>query len=497
MEPMLFNRVVEALTTAGATRSRKIKVRALADCLRVAEPAEVAVVADYLAGRLPQRRTGVGWASVATMPPPAVFASLTIAGTDAAIAGLSALQGPGSASSRARQLQALLAQATYAEQALLRGLLLGDVRSGALEATMIEAVAQCYELPLDVVRRAVMLSGSAATVASWAATGADLTELSLQPGRAAHPMLAAAAPDLAEAIEQVGLPCFVDAKLDGIRVQVHRRGGEISVWSRTLDDLTGRHPRIDQVVAGLPGGDLVLDGEALLVDDQGRARPFQETTSKGGRLQPFFFDLLHADGEDLIDLPLRERVTRLADLVPAEWLAERAEVQSLGEAESVWEQTLAHGHEGVVVKDPHSAWSAGRRGAGWIKVKPRHTFDLVVLAVEWGSGRRQGWLSNIHLGARNGDEFVMVGKTFKGMTDQMLRWQTERFLALETHREGPVVHVRPEQVVEIAIDGVQRSRRYPGGVALRFARVLGYRDDKSADTADSLESIRALLVTTA
>ena len=312
-------------------------------------------------------------------------------------------------------------------------------------------------------------------------------------------MLAGSAPDLAAGLEAVGLPCLVDGKLDGIRIQVHRSGQDVSVWSRSLDDLTGRFPELVDLARSLPARSFVLDGEALLVDDDGRPRAFQDTASRSMTvtaselaMSSYFFDVLHVDGRDLIDAPATERADVLAKLVPEEHLVPRLLAETAESAAEFQARVLADGHEGIVLKGIDSTWEAGRRGSGWVKVKPRHTLDLVVLAVEWGSGRRQGKLSNIHMGARDGDGWVMLGKTFKGMTDEMLAWQTERFLELETSRDGHVVHVRPEQVVEIAFDGLQRSTRYPGGLALRFARVLRYRDDKRADEADTIDTVRGL-----
>ncbi len=493
MVAMEFQTVVSALARARATSSRIAKAAALAECLRSCEPDEVALVAHYLSGRLPQRRTGVGWASLSSMPPPAPDPSLDVADVDRAMESLGRLAGPGSATARTGVLEEVASRATQDEQDLLRGLLLGDVRAGVKEGSLIEAIGQAFDVPLPQVRRAVMLSGSAPVVATWCAQGRDLAGLSLVVGRPAHPMLAGSAPDLSAALEQTSLPCFVDAKLDGIRIQVHRRGEEVQVWSRTLDDLTGRHPEIEYAVRHLPVDEVILDGEALVVDADGRPRPFQETNSRGEGLRPFFFDILHLDGEDLIDHPLAARHDALVSVVPEQLRADRLLVTTEAQATVFQRDVLARGHEGVVVKSLDAPWQAGRRGSGWVKVKPRHTVDLVVLAVEWGSGRRRGLLSNIHLGARSGEDFVMVGKTFKGMTDSMLAWQTERFLALQTHREGHVVHVSPEQVVEIAFDGVQRSSRYPGGVALRFARVVRYRDDKTPEGADTIGTLRALL----
>ena len=357
--------------------------------------------------------------------------------------------------------------------------------------------------PLAVVRRAAMLAGSTVAIAE-AALGegeAGLARFRLEVGRPVLPMLASSAPDVDAALAKAagdGGAVVVDAKLDGIRVQVHRDGDDVLVVTRSLDDITTRLPEVVAVARSLRSERFVLDGEALAVGADGRPRPFQETSSRtaqasGAVISPFFFDVLHLDGEDLMESPGHVRAAALERLVPAEHRVQRLETTSVEEAESFLAAQISAGHEGVVVKSPSAAYDAGRRGAAWVKVKPVHTLDLVVVAVEWGSGRRSGLLSNIHLAARDGDELVMLGKTFKGMADEVLAWQTERFLALETHREGHVVHVRPEQVVEIAFDGVQRSTRYPGGVALRFARVVRYREDKSPADADTLATVRAHL----
>jgi DNA ligase-1 len=314
-------------------------------------------------------------------------------------------------------------------------------------------------------------------------------------------MLAGTAPDVAAGVEKVEAPFAVDTKLDGIRIQVHKHGNEVAVFTRSLDEIGARLPEVVEATRSLPATDLILDGEALTLDEAGRPRPFQETASTTAThsgatgIRPFFFDLLLHEGDSLIESTTKDRLARLDEVVPEELRVRRLVTESAEAAQEFFDLAVAEGQEGVILKRLDAPYDAGRRGSAWVKVKPRHTLDLVVLAVEWGSGRRQGWLSNIHLGARDGDDgdFVMLGKTFKGMTDEMLTWQTERFLALETGREGHVVHVRPEQVVEIAFDGVQRSTRYPGGVALRFARVLRYRDDKPPAETDTLGSVRALL----
>ena len=497
---MKLAELVSTFDAVRATRSRKAKTAAVAACLRDAGD-DVLVVATYLSGSLTQRRTGVGWRSLTDLPAPATEPSLTVAEVDAAFDAIAAVSGAGSQAERRRRLEELFAAATEPEQALLRGLVTGEVRTGALEGVLVEGIAAAFEVPVPVVRRAVMLAGSAPFAAQVAATGGEaaLAEIHLEVGRPVQPMLAGSAPDLAAGLEAVGLPCLVDGKLDGIRIQVHRSGDVVTVWSRSLDDLTGRFPELVELARSLPAESFVLDGEALLVDDERRPRAFQETASRSMTiaesdlaLSAYFFDVLALDGRDLIDEPAAERAEILERLVPEEHRVPRLHATTAQAAADFQERVLADGHEGVVLKSVDGRWEAGRRGSGWVKVKPRHTLDLVVLAVEWGSGRRRGRLSNIHLGARDGDDFVMLGKTFKGMTDEMLAWQTERFLELETGRDGHVVHVRPEQVVEIAFDGLQRSTRYPGGLALRFARVLRYRDDKTAAEADTIETVRSL-----
>ncbi len=495
---MLFSAVVETSTRVGSTRSRTAKVAALAAMLASAAGDELEILAHYLSGSLRQRRTGVGWRSLVARPEPAAEPGLTLVEVDAAFAELALLAGTGSQTTRQQLLGELMARATAAEQSFLSGLLTGETRQGASEGLLLPAIASAFDVPLEAVRRAAMFAGSIPVVAVAAQAGGEpaLEAITLQVGRPVLPMLAASAPTIAEALDRFGpgTAVAVEAKLDGIRIQVHREGDAVTVYSRSLDDITARLPRVVAAAAELPARRLVLDGEALALRPDGRPMLFQDTASAGAALRPFFFDLLHLDDLDLVDEPFSSRQARLAELAPADLLVDRVVTADLSAAEAFSQTVLAAGHEGVVIKSLDGGYAAGRRGAGWVKVKPVHTLDLVVLAVEWGSGRRRGWLSNIHLGARDPDNggFVMLGKTFKGMTDQMLSWQTERFLALETSRKGPVVFVRPEQVVEVAFDGIQRSTRYPGGMALRFARVVRYREDKTADEADTVSTVRAL-----
>ena len=502
---MLFASLADVSAAVASTRSRLEKRALLAAALREADAGEIEVVATYLSGRVRQRRTGVGWRGLADLPEPAVTPTLSADDVDRHLGEISALAGAGSQAGRASAVASLFGALTGNEQRFLRGLVLGEVRQGALDSLLIEAIADATEVPVTVVRRAAMFSAVTGPVARAALTGGATALEQFRPAvlRPVRPMLASSTPDLDAALTKVRgtgtEPVAADGKIDGIRVQVHRAGREVAVFTRSLDDITERVPEIAELVRSLPADELVLDGEAIALDDTGRPRPFQETAARtgshedaGGRvpLTVYFFDLLHRDGTSLVTAPAAERFAALEEVVPRSALVPRRVSAEPEELAEFFRETLDQGHEGLVLKSLSAPYDAGRRGAAWVKVKPRHTLDLVVLAVEWGSGRRQGRLSNIHLGARDGDGFVMLGKTFKGMTDEMLEWQTRRFLDLETGRTGHVVHVRPEQVVEIAFDGVQRSTRYPGGLALRFARVLRYRDDKAADEADTLATVK-------
>jgi DNA ligase-1 len=514
---MLLRDLVETSRVVAATRSRKAKVAAIAERLAQAEVAELPVVTAYVGGTILQRRTGVGWRGVSSLPDPADEPTLTALDVHETLDELAALSGPGSQEARASGVRALFARATSDEQRWLRGVITGGVRQGALDALVQEAIATASGVKLTAVRRAAMLAGGTVPIVVAAMTGGEeaLAEVGLEVGRPVLPMLASSAPDVAAAMERAGgapgQPVAVDVKLDGIRIQVHRRGDDVLVATRSLDDITERLPEVVAVARSLDATEFVLDGEALALDQAGRPRPFQETASRtaqsdregGVAVTPYFFDVLTVAGRPLLDAPAAERLEALDALVPQEHRVPRLVTDSSEAAEAFAKDALAAGHEGVVVKSLSIGYAAGRRGSGWVKVKPVHTLDLVVLAVEWGSGRREGWLSNIHLGARDPSAnegaggFVMLGKTFKGMTDEMLAWQTERFtdLAVEPSevRAHYVVNLRPEQVVEIAFDGLQRSTRYPGGVALRFARVVRYRDDKGPDEADTIETVRSFL----
>ncbi|HKE99006.1 MAG TPA: ATP-dependent DNA ligase [Actinomycetes bacterium] len=504
---MLLSEIATTSEDVAATPARLGKVQRLAACLGGLRPGEVGVAVAFLAGELRQRQIGVGWASLRELPAAAAAPTLEVLEADAAFERIGARTGPGSQGERRRLVAELFARATEPEQRFLYRLLTGELRQGALDGVMVEAVARAAGVPAAEVRRALMLCGSLGPVAAAALSEGvpGLRSFGLRLGRPLHPMLAQTATGIRAAMERLG-PAAVEAKIDGIRVQVHRDGEEVRVFTRTLDDVTARVPEIVEVVRALPGGPLVLDGEAIALRADGRPHPFQVTAGRvGSRLEVervraevpltlLLFDVLHAGGEDLIDRPGAERDLALAAVVPEALRMPRVVTGDPEVAAAFLRDTLARGHEGVMVKSLTAPYEAGRRGGGWLKVKPRHTLDLVVLAAEWGHGRRQGWLSNLHLGARDpeGGGFVMLGKTFKGLTDELLTWQTARLQELATAGDSWVVHVRPELVVEVAFDGVQTSPRYPGGVALRFARVLRYREDKRADEADTIESVRKL-----
>lgn len=553
---MLLRQLVRTSEAVAATSGRRAKIDEISDALREAGPAELGVVVAFLSGELRQRQIGVGFAALRGLmrPPPAggdaggegaaaaqeaatAGAPLTVAETDAAFEAIGKARGPGTQAERKRLLAELFARATRSEREFLARLLAGELHQGALEGVMVEAIARAAEVPAAEVRRALLLCGSLQAVAQTAltaarapmgepataptTTGAEpaavsaLRTLGLRVGRPLRPMLASSASSVSVALERVS-PAAVEWKIDGIRIQVHRSGAGIAVFTRTLDDITARVPEITEAVAGLPVSDVVLDGEAVALGPDSRPRPFQVTASRAGSqtdverqrsqvpLTAFFFDVLHLDGQDLIDLPASDRFGLLAGILPAHLLIPRVVTSDVAEAEAFFADAVARGHEGVVVKSMPGTYAAGRRGSEWIKVKPRHTLDLVVLAAEWGHGRRRGWLSNLHLGARDpaSNELIMLGKTFKGLTDEMLTWQTARLLELadpprsrpagDLHEAYGVLRVRPELVVEVAFDGIQASPRYPGGVALRFARVLRHRPDKPAAEADTIDAVRAL-----
>ena len=498
--------VVAVATQVTETSSRTSKTTAIAALLGRVAPGDLGVVVGLLVGAPRQRRTGIGYRGVGNLPAATLDSSLTVSEVDAAFDELEAVNGSGSQQRRRAVLNTLMARATEPEQSFLVRVLLGELRQGALEAAAVAAIAKASGVPLAVTRRAVMLRGDVAAIAMLAMAEGEtaVVAVGLEIGRAVQPMLASSAKTVAEALESTG-EAAVDWKLDGVRAQIHRHGDDVHVFTRTLDDVTARVPEVVDAVLALPSDDLVLDAELIALAQDGRPRPFQQTASRfatrdasGPPLATLVFDVLHLDGVDLLDRPGRERWAALDLLLPPEMRIPRTITAEPVAAQGVLEDALAHGHEGVVVKGADAPYEAGRRGAAWVKVKPVHTIDLVVLAAEWGSGRRKGWLSNLHLGARadDGDGFVMLGKTFKGLTDAMLTWQTETLTALAEGPNDPVdgwvVPVRPELVVEIALDGLQASTRYPGGVALRFARVVRHRPDKPAREAATLAEVKAL-----
>lgn len=492
--------VVDASAAVAAASARSAKTAALAELLRRLDAGEVPITVGFLTGAPRQGRVGVGYATVyGVEAEPAAEPSLTVADVDAAVTAVQQLTGKGSADARRAVLSGLLGRATAEEASFLRRLFTGELRQGALAGVMVDAVAKAAGVPADLTRRAFMLSGDLSRTAAVALGEgeAGLRAVGFELFCPVLPMLASPAETVREAVESFEL-ASVEWKLDGIRIQIHRRGDEVQIFTRNLNDITAVLPGIAEAVRRLPLQQAVLDGEAIWMGAAGPAA-FQDTVARLDREAPpegmrtFLFDVLHLDGDDLLDVPLAERAARL-DAVAGDMRIPRELTSDPEEGERVLEQALAAGHEGVVVKDAGSPYVAGRRGKAWRKVKPVRTYDLVVLGAEWGHGRRQGRLSNLHLGARGPDGgFVMVGKTFKGMTDELLEWQTAALLEREVDRRGITVIVRPELVVEIALDGVQASSRYPGGVALRFARVKRYRPDKDADEADTIEALQALL----
>ena len=499
---VLLRDVVAKSVEVAATRSRSAKVQSLAALLSAAtDPGELGLVVGFLTGKPRQGRLGIGWSTLAALQlavPHTAVPELTVHAVDEGLAAIASTAGSGSAARRRGLLVDLFTRVTPAEQRFLIDLCTGELHQGALEGVMLEAVASAAGVPADAVRRAFMLCGQLpdAAIAAMAGGETALSTFRLEVGRPVRPMLAAPADSLDAALAELG-EVSIEYKLDGARIQVHRADEVVQVWTRTLREITRSVPELVALVRGLPCSSVVLDGETLALTDDGRPRPFQETMSifgvaDGSGLQCGFFDCLHLDGRDLLDAPLAERLTAL------EAVAGRYRIPSVQQADmavELFDAALAAGHEGVMVKSLHAPYSAGRRGRAWQKVKPVHTLDLVVLAAEWGHGRRRGWLSNLHLGARDpdGGPPVMVGKTFKGLTDQLLIWQTQVLQGIAQRTDRHVVHVRPELVLEIELEGVQVSSRYSGGVALRFARVLRYRPDKNASDADTIDAVRALM----
>jgi DNA ligase-1 len=506
---VLLAGLLAASDRVAATRSRLAKVDALSDCLRRLDPAEVALGVAFLSGDTRQGRIGVGYAALkeALAVPPASAPVLELAQVDDALERISEVKGEGSASERARLLGQLFARATPGEQDFLARLIVGELRQGALEGIMHDAIAKVAGLPLEKVRAAAMRAGglSAVAQAALAEGEAGLARFALTVFRPVQPMLAQTAADVADALERLGTAAF-EWKLDGVRVQAHKSGGEIRVYTRSLNEVTAAVPEVVATLRDVAARELIADGETLALRPDGRPYPFQETMARfGSRLEVeakraarplsvFFFDCLLVEARDLTGERAQERFDALASALPKHLIIPRLVTGDRKAAAAFYEDALARGHEGVMAKALDAPYEAGSRGAGWLKIKRAQTLDLAVIAVEWGSGRRKGWLSNLHLGALDPDAggFVMLGKTFKGMTDKMLAWQTEKLLALETSREGHVVQVRPELVAEIAFNEIQASPTYPGGFALRFARVKRYREDKKAGEADTIATVRAL-----
>jgi len=501
--------LVEVSQRVGATASRRAKIAEIAGLLRAAAPDEVALAVAYLSGETRQGRRGIGYALIRAAHPEdaAARAELALRDVDAALEAIMRTGGAGSVAGRTRLLAALLARATKSEQEFLVRLLLGELRQGALEGLMIEAVAAAARLQADDVRRAAMLAGGIAAVAGAALQegAAGLARFTIRMFQPLAPMLAQPADDLAAALARVSVPAL-EWKLDGARVQVHRAGDDVRIYTRTGNDVTSAAPEIVQAVRDLPQPTLILDGEAIALRPDGSPYPFQDTMRRFGRvleidemratmpLSVFFFDCLREGAHDLLGQPAHVRFDAMTRALPAHLIIPRLVAADPAAAQAFYDEALARGHEGVMVKSLEAPYDPGARSALWLKVKRTHTLDLVVLAAEWGHGRRHGWLSNLHLGARDPATggFVMLGKTFKGMTDTMLEWQTKELLARAIERSDWVVHVRPELVVEITFNDLQASPRYPGGLALRFARVKGYRPDKKPEDADTIETVRRI-----
>ena len=501
--------VVSVSHAVTQTSGRLEKTSYLADLLKRVPPDEITVVVPFLSGSTRQGRIGIGWAMLSGMRdvPPAAVPALEIREVDAAFDRLAAASGAGSSASRSRILRELLGRATRDEQDFLVRLLFGELRQGALEGVLIEAVARASGIGAAQIRRAAMLAGELTPVARAALVDgqAALSRFMLTPFQPVQPMLAESAADVGEALAILGDASF-EYKLDGARIQAHKAGDEVRVYSRNLRDVTAAVPEVVTVTRAMPAREIVLDGEVIAMRPDGTPHPFQITMRRFGRkldvdrlkqelpITPFFFDALYLDGEPLVDHPLARRADVVNEHVTGANRIPRLVTSSPAEAAAFAARALAGGHEGVMAKALAGLYAAGRRGQTWLKVKQARTLDLVILAAEWGSGRRKGTLSNLHLGARDSERggFVMLGKTFKGLTDEMLAWQTKKFLELEIGRDAHTVFVRPEIVAEIAFNEIQASSQYPGGLALRFARVKSYRSDKTAAEADTFATIEKI-----
>jgi len=500
--------VVRTSAQVAGDPGRLAKTRLIAECLRRLEPDEVEIAIPYLSGELRQGRLALGFSTLSACLGGALqMPGLTLRDVDAAFTALKDIKGKGAAGRRSAVLKALFGTATAEEQDFLRRLILGELRQGALEGVMLDAVAAAAGLPAADVRRAATFAGGVAPVARAALAGgaAALAAFSIRVMQPVLPMLAQPAEDVQAAMAQLG-SAILEWKLDGARVQAHKSGDAIRVFTRNLNDVTAAVPEVVEALRSARAQSLILDGEAIALRGDGRPHPFQLTMRRFGRkldvdalraelpLSVFFFDCLLAEGAPMVDRPARERHDLLRELLPAGIVTPSLVTSDVAQAQAFYDDTLARGHEGIMVKALDAPYESGRRGAGWLKLKRARTLDLVVLAAEWGSGRRRGWLSNLHLGARDpaGGGFVMLGKTFKGLTDEMLEWQTRAFLEREAARDDTTVRVRPELVVEIAFNDLQESPHYPAGLALRFARVKGYRPDKRPEDADTIDTVRRM-----
>jgi DNA ligase-1 len=506
---VLLSLLVACVARVRATTKKLEKTALIADLLREARGRDAELAALYLTGTLAQGRIGLGWRTLqaATADVPHEGGPIALVDVDHACDVIAAEKGPGSADRKARALRQLFARASEDERRFLFELFMGEVRQGALDGVVLDAIALAAGVPAADVRHAAMYSGDLGEVAAAALEGpAALSRFSLRLLSPVSPMLASTAEDVEAALERLGMAAF-EYKLDGARIQLHKAGDEVRVFTRHLQDVTARVPEVVEWARALPQRAAVLEGETIALRPDGRPQPFQLTMSRIGRsrdveaaraavpLTSFFFDCLYLEGDGaLVSAPYAERRERLERTVPPDALLPRLVTRRADEADRFLRQALDAGHEGLMAKSLDAPYAAGQRGFHWLKLKSAHTLDLVIIGVEWGSGRRKGWLSNLHLGARDATsgQFVMLGKTFKGLTDEMLRWQTERLLALEERREEMTVYVRPELVAEIAFSDVQESPRYPAGLALRFARVKRYRPDKSAAEADTLQSVQEI-----
>jgi DNA ligase-1 len=508
-EPMKLRDLVETSQRVAGTSSRLGKITALAELLRRMPHDEVEIGVAFLSGSARQGRIGIGWSAIreARSTDVAEAASLELREVDGAFAAIASISGAGSSRERTRALRALLARATRDEQDFLMRLLFGELRQGALEGVLVEAVARASGVAGATIRRAVMMAGDLGAVARAALEHGEpgLSAFSVRLFQPVQPMLAETAETIDAALESLG-EAALEFKMDGARIQVHKSAEDVRVFTRNLRDVTAAAPEVVEVVKALPVREAILDGEVIALAADHTPHPFQVTMRRFGRkldvetlrqelpLSAFFFDCLYVDGQPLIDEPQARRFAALTDAAPASIVIPHTVVQTKDMADAFLRDALDRGHEGVMAKSTTAGYAAGRRGASWLKLKVARTLDLVVLAAEWGHGRRTGWLSNLHLGARDPERnsFVMLGKTFKGMTDQMLQWQTEKLLSLELTRDDYTVYVRPELVVEVAFNDVQASPVYPGGLALRFARVKRYRPDKSAADAETFQTIQQI-----